>query len=89
MGPPLYGGPVSTDWPDFRLPVSPSDLFRSSLGLKASQHGSKFMGSGKVHEAGGDEEYDYYIVHDSIGVSHVLKQKKGEPPSFGCRNCVD
>ncbi len=42
-----------------------------------------------VHEAGEDDEYDYYIVHDSIGVSHVLRQKKGKLPAFSCRNCDD
>ncbi len=45
--------------------------------------------NGKVHEAGDDCEFDYYIVHDSIGVSHILRQKKGEPPTFSCRNCSE
>ncbi len=26
-----------------------------------------------IHEAGEDDEYDYYIVRDNIGVSHVLR----------------
>jgi hypothetical protein len=24
-----------------------------------------------------DDEFEYYIVHDSIGVSHVLRKEKG------------
>ncbi len=43
----------------------------------------------KVHEAGEDDDWDYYIVHDSLGVSHVYRKKKGEPPTFSCRNCAD
>ncbi len=42
-----------------------------------------------IHEAGEDDEWDYYIVHDSIGVSHVLRKKKGETPTFSYRNCND
>jgi hypothetical protein len=40
--------------------------------------------NGKVHEAGNDDEWDYYIVHDSVGVSHVLRRKKGELPQIRC-----
>ncbi len=25
----------------------------------------------------GEDEWDYYIVHDSIGVSHVMRTRKG------------
>ena len=42
-----------------------------------------------IHEAGEDEEFDYYIVHDSIGVSHVLRKKRGELPQIRCTNCED
>ena len=40
-----------------------------------------------IHEAGEDDEWDYYIVHDSIGVSHILKKRKGELPMIRCTNC--
>lgn len=42
-----------------------------------------------IHEAGEDDVWDYYIVHDSIGVSHVLKKRKGELPMIHCTNCSD
>ena len=41
------------------------------------------------HEAGQDDEWDYYIVHDSIGVSHVLWRPKGKPPQIRSVGCVD
>jgi len=37
----------------------------------------------------GVEEYEYYIVHDSIGVSHVLRTKKGSHPGVRCVGCDD
>lgn len=42
-----------------------------------------------AHEAGGDDEFDYYIVHDSIGVSHVVRTKKGAHPAVRCVGCED
>ena len=36
-----------------------------------------------------DTEFEYYIVHDSIGVSHMVRKKKGELPIFRCFNCDD
>lgn len=36
-----------------------------------------------------DDEFEYYIVHDSIGVSHIMRKKKGELPMFRCYNCDD
>lgn len=42
-----------------------------------------------IHEAGEDEQWDYYIVHDNIGVSHVLKKRKGELPLIRRTNCED
>ena len=39
------------------------------------------------HEAGEDGEWDYYIVLDSIGVSHVLRTKKGTHPAVRCAGC--
>ena len=41
------------------------------------------------HEAGGDDEYDYYVVHDSIGVSHIIKTRKGAHPAVRCVGCDD
>ena len=29
-------------------------------------------------------EYEYYIVHDSIGVSHVMRTRKGAHPAVRC-----
>jgi hypothetical protein len=34
-----------------------------------------------------DNELGYYTVHDSIGVSHVLRKKKGDFPLFRCYTC--
>ena len=36
-----------------------------------------------------EEEWDYYIVHDSIGVSHVFRTKKGQHPGIRCIGCED
>jgi len=36
-----------------------------------------------------EDEYDYYIAHDSIGVSHVVRVKKGKPPNIRCVGCDD
>ena len=38
-------------------------------------------------EAGEDDQYEYYIVHDSVGVSHVMRHKKGVHPAIKCDNC--
>lgn len=37
--------------------------------------------------AGEDDEYEYYIIHDGLGISHVMRHKKGEHPSIKCDNC--
>lgn len=29
-----------------------------------------------------DDEFEFYIIHDSVGVSHVMRKRKGEPPMF-------
>ena len=34
-----------------------------------------------------DQEYEYYIVHDSIGVSHVFRTRKGTHPAIRCADC--
>jgi len=34
-------------------------------------------------------EFEYYIAHDSIGVPHILRKLRGEPPMLGCANCSD
>jgi len=36
-----------------------------------------------------EDEWEYYIVHDSIGVSHIYRKKRGEPPLARCANCSD
>src|SRR2546426_130269 len=30
------------------------------------------------------DSYEYYIVHDGLGISHVIRRKKGVPGTF-CR----
>ena len=37
--------------------------------------------------AGEDDEYEYYVIHDGLGISHFLRQKKGVHPSIKCNNC--
>lgn len=37
--------------------------------------------------AGEDDEYQYYVIHDGLGISHFLKRKKGTHPSIRCDNC--
>jgi len=34
---------------------------------------------------GGD--WVYYLVHDSIGVSHVMRTRKGTHPAVRCTSC--
>jgi len=34
-----------------------------------------------------EDEWEYYIVHDGIGVSHVMRKRKGELPLVKCTNC--
>ena len=36
-----------------------------------------------------EQEYEYYFVHDSIGVSHVMRRPKGSDPRISCTNCDD
>ena len=36
---------------------------------------------------GEEQEYEYYIVHDSIGVSHVMRHKKGVHLAIRCADC--
>ena len=37
--------------------------------------------------AGEDDEYEYYVIHDGLGISHFMRQKKGVHPSVKCDNC--
>ena len=30
--------------------------------------------------SGQEDEWEYYMIHDSIGVSHVMRKRKGELP---------
>ena len=43
----------------------------------------------KRQELVDDEEYDYYIVHDGIGISHVIRTPKGKLPQIRCVGCDD
>ena len=36
-----------------------------------------------------EDEWEYYFIHDSIGVSHVMRKRKGELPMVKCTNCDD
>lgn len=35
------------------------------------------------------EEYEYYIIHDRIGVSRILRRPKGVHPEIRCAGCDD
>ena len=35
-------------------------------------------------DSDGDE---YYIVHDGLGISHVIRRKKGVDPPIECADC--
>ena len=37
--------------------------------------------------AGEDDDYEYYIIHDGLGISHVLRRPKGAHPSMRRGNC--
>jgi hypothetical protein len=43
----------------------------------------------KITDEQEDDKHDYYIVHDSIGVSHIMRKQKGEHPALRCVNCSD
>jgi len=30
-----------------------------------------------MKEEPGSDDYEYYIVHDGLGISHVIRRKKG------------
>jgi hypothetical protein len=34
-------------------------------------------------------EWEYYIVHDSIGVSHIHRKRRDEPQTFHCVYCSE
>ena len=36
-----------------------------------------------------EDEWEYYFIHDSIGVSHIMRKLKGELPLVRCTNCED
>jgi hypothetical protein len=42
---------------------------------------------GELQEAGEDEEYEYYVIHDGLGISHFLRRPKGVHPSSKCDDC--
>ena len=39
--------------------------------------------------AGEDDKCEYYILHDGLGISHVLRRQKGRPPQIKCERCDD
>jgi hypothetical protein len=71
------------------LPLGLSYAFKAPPLKPVGKIARSMQSNGKVHEAGNDDEWDYYIVHDSVGVSHVLRRKKGELPQTRCTNCDD
>ncbi len=32
-------------------------------------------------------DYEYYIVHDGLGISHVIRRPKGAFPEIRCADC--
>ena len=36
-----------------------------------------------------EDEWEYYFIRDNIGVSHVMRKRKGELPMVKCANCDD
>lgn len=40
-----------------------------------------------MNQTDASEEYEYYIIHDSLGVSHVMRHKKGVLPAIRCTDC--
>ena len=48
---------------------------------------SSLSGDDGYPYAGEDDEYEYYVIHDGLGVSHFLRQKKVVHPSIECDNC--
>ena len=40
-----------------------------------------------MSETEDSNEYEYYFIHDSIGVSHVMRRRKGVHPSIRCADC--
>ncbi len=38
-------------------------------------------------EAGEDDKYEYYVIHDGLEISHFLRRPKGVHPSIRCENC--
>jgi len=33
------------------------------------------------------EEFNYYIIEDGLGISHVLRRSRGTHPSLRCVDC--
>lgn len=40
-----------------------------------------------MSEPRNNEEYEYYTIHDGLGVSHVMKRKKGLHPAIRRVDC--
>ena len=39
--------------------------------------------------AGEDDEYEYYIIHDGLGISHIMRRPRGKHPQISCVGCDD
>lgn len=69
----------------FRSSVSPDWAGIPDIGYYAN-----FRASDDMDEPQGlDEGYDCNIIHDALGISHVLRRLKGQLPMTNHRNCSD
>jgi hypothetical protein len=41
----------------------------------------------ELKEAGEDDQYEYYVIHDGLGISHFLRRPKGVHPAVRCESC--
>ena len=39
--------------------------------------------------AGEDDKYEFYVIHDGLGISHFIRRPKGKPPQVRCVGCDD
>ena len=58
-----------------------------SFGRCCARWRSSLSGDDGYPYAGEDDEYEYYIIHDGLGISHVMRHKKGLHPSIRCQTC--
>lgn len=65
------------------IPASAS----AGVGDRMSEVRTIQRGGNRVSETNDSDEYEYCIVHDSLGVSHVMRHKKGVHPAIRCADC--